>query len=473
MFYTATKNLTHEATRWDRARWALRADSNVGLRDSERVMADVLRDVAEKDSASADARAFAGEVFARLASDPAKVQDEVSWASKVQGVIDELPEFEALRATVQHDADMAALATKCLLDEIAQKLPAMLAAEPESDDEEQGQGSGTPSRERSAMRSALRRAIAKAGEQVTEAREALEGLAPGMGSAPTAMDQDDASRLTLAEMLLNNPAFREVLRRAGKLQRLAQSDAKKRAAGVGTVVGLERGGDLGRVLPSQLGGLRHKRLRTLTQKNIIEASLMQYRIEGHEPQGRGPIVLLVDESCSMAGSPMRWAKAAVIAAIRQGRAEKRPVWIAYFDTMILDARYQDAQGNAYRVTRSAPVQVQERIGSTGDLVTEALRRYEAGGTSFSPAFQWALDVLEGGEDRADLVIVTDGQATANKATKTRLSEQRARGTRVYALTVNGGDASTLGDLCDTIVPIDRVPEDEIAQRLAHTVPSAP
>lgn len=476
MFFTAEAALTHEATRWDRVRWSMRADAHTGLRDAEREVADALVTI-EREGGDVDAqqvnglaRTFAGEVFARLAEDPAEVEGAGGWAKKAQSVVDELPEFEALRAAVEHDADMAALATKEILRAVAEKLPALAKSEPE--DEQSGQG-GAPSRDRAALRSALRRAIEQASESVAEAREALEGLAPGMGSTPPSHEQDDTTRLTLADMLVKNQAFREVLRRAGKLRRIAQAKAKTRGAGVGTVVGVERGSDLGRVLPSQLARLTHPAMRTLVKKDIAERALMQYRVEGHEPKGRGPIVLLVDESGSMSGSPQQWAKAVVIAAIRQGQAEKRPVAVCFFDTRILGAWMMEADGTVHNATCTAPAVKTTAFGKVGDLVTECLRRSTAGGTDFSAPFQWALSVLEEGDDRADMILVTDGYADADADTRARLSAQRTRGTRVYALTVGGGDASSLRDLADDVIPLDRIPEADIADRLAAAVPTTP
>ena len=240
------------------------------------------------------------------------------------------------------------------------------------------------------MRSALRRAIEQATETVADAREALEGLAPGMGTAPPSYEQDDTTRLTLAEMLISNPAFAEVLRRAGKLRRMADAKAKRKAPGVGTIVGLERGADLGRVLPSQLARLKHPKLRMLVMKDFADRALMQYRIESQEPQGRGPIILMVDESGSMEGNPNMWAKAAVIAAIRQGQAQKRPVALCFFDTRILGAWFMDADGTVWNATRSAPAVKLDQYGTVGDLIMECLRRGTAGGTDFSAPFQWSV-----------------------------------------------------------------------------------
>lgn len=466
---TTDTALTYNARRWDRVRWERRADEHEGIRQSELTFADRLIDVpsAERKSARQDARTFAGEVFSRLVGNPERLETPAApWAGKAQDAIDEIPEFAGLAEQVRGDSDMAALATRHLLDSVGERLASLDADEtPE----------GEPSRAAAGMRAALRRGLAKATEEVVEAREALEGLAPGMGSAPTPSEQEDTTRLMLAKMLTENPAFREVLRRAGMLRRMAASTAKRRAKGVGTVVGLERGADLGRVLPAGLARLRHRRMRTLVHKDIAERALLQYRIEGHEPQGRGPIVLLVDESYSMTGRGMRWAKAAVIAAIRQGVAEKRPVWLAYFDTQVLNAYHLEADGTAHAISTTDPAEViGSRWGNVSDLTREALTRGASGGTDFGPALAWGLDVLERAEERADMILVTDGLAHADAATVERLTAQKERGTRLFGLTVNGGRLSpTIEALCTEAVDLDETPEEGLPGRLAGTVPTAP
>jgi len=490
MFFTKTEALTHEASRWDRLRWGARVDAHGALRVAEKDLTDMIRENVQKDNGAKLAHTFGGEVFARLCEDPAAIEGADSWASRAQSIVSDVPEFEALRAAVANDPDMAALATKEILAAVSQGLPAILASDKVKEMEREGQdgqeqsnpgqgdqdGEGDtpqPSRQEAAMRAILRRAIGKASSQVAEAREALEGLAPGMGSTPATHEQEDTTRLTLAAMLLDNPAFREVLRRAGKLRRMAASDAKRRAPGVGTLVGLERGADLGRVLPSQLSRLVHPRLRLLVMKDIAERALMQYKIEGQEPQGRGPIVVLVDESGSMKGDSTRWAKAAVIAAIRQGQAEGRAVSVAFFDTQILGAYRLDKDGTAHNLTRYAPVESTGVFGKTQDVIQACLTRGTAGGTDFTAPISWALDILENGDDRADIILVTDGRANISEDALARLTEQKERGARLYALTVGVGDVSALETMATEVLALDVIPEDEIAGRLARAVPTSP
>lgn len=407
------------------------------------------------DTAAKAARTFAGEVFSRLVADPAEAEQPVTWAKRAQDVASTLEGFDGLRAALGGDPDLGAIATRRILEAVTERLPGLIQAEDDQDERAR-------QRAEAKFRMGLRRACEAADEDIAEAREALEGIAPGMGSVPATHEQEDTTRLALADLLIRHPEFREVLRRAGKLRRIAQSTATKRAQGVGTIVGLERGADLGRVLPAQLGRLQHPILRALALKDLAERALMQYRVEGREPQGRGPIVIMVDESGSMLGRSELWAKAVVIAALRQAVVERRSVALCYFDHQIRTTITMDADGRA-----PTP------YGDVAGVVRDALTRRPAGGTSYDAPLAWGLDALEAGDDRADLIMVTDGYASATPAVLARLEAQRERGTRVFGLLVGGGDMGTLGPLCDEVVDLDATPEDQIDDRLAGLVPVSP
>lgn len=459
MLFDHATALTHAATRWDRIRWEHRVSANAGLECAEMDLARALRDANGKagidpGKTARDARAFAGEVFSRVISDPDELDQAVPWAKRAQDLASSLEGFDGLRAALAGDPDLGAIATRRILEAVAERLPALL--ETDEDDEQAAR------RAEGKFRAGVRRALKAAQEDVAEAREALEGIAPGMGSVPATHEQQDPTRLALADMLLRNPRFSEVLRRAGKLRRIAQSKATRRARGVGTIVGLERGADLGRVLPAQLARLQHPALRALALKDMAERALMQYRVEGREPQGRGPIVIMVDESSSMEGHSELWAKAVVIAAVRQAQAEQRPVSLCYFDHRIRTKIRIFADGSA-----------DQPYANVAGVVQDALTRRPAGGTSFNDPLTWGMDELENGADRADLIMVTDGWADASDEVLARLEAQRERGTRVFGLLVGGGRMGGLGPLCDEVVDLDATPEDQIADRLAGAVPVGP
>jgi uncharacterized protein with von Willebrand factor type A (vWA) domain len=61
--------------------------------------------------------------------------------------------------------------------------------------------------------------------------------------------------------------------------------------GVGEVHGITLGGDLARLLPSELVALRRPRLRLHLLARLLERRALTYSMQEKEPQSRGPIVV--------------------------------------------------------------------------------------------------------------------------------------------------------------------------------------
>jgi len=500
MFHFSTgPALTYEVSRWSRYLYDARYQEADGLQEATREIASTVREhrrderksltPTEREAAyeaiNEEAVTFGAEVFSRLYDGPDRREDAAGWSVTAHGILDELPEWSSLRESVAGDPDFSALATREILPVVAQRLPGLLDAidkkaeeqgeggEP-GDGEGQGEG-GAPSEQLgdagTRFRAALRRAVAKAAEVVAEAREAMAGLAPSSESAPPTHAQKDPARLKLAQHLLGRPDVRDVLRKAGKLTRLAQrKDLVKDPHARGEVVGVERGSDIARVLPSELALLADPDLDVLFFARHAEQSLQQYRLQGKEPMGMGPIVLLLDESGSMEGANERWSKAAALATLATGRKERRDVVVAFFQTRITGCWLARPDGTVDAMNPGDARAAGARWGSSTELALEMVTRSTAGGTNFSQPLAWAMDAIEGKHPKADVVFVTDGWADASPATLERLQAAKGAGLRVYGLTVGGGSLSAaVKAICTSTVDLDHTPDVEAA--LAEVIPT--
>jgi len=447
------------------------------------------------EEAADQAHAFGTEVFERLYGapetlDPEQLDPETPWAPAAHAILDELPEWEELRASVQGDPDFSAIAAKGILKAVGDKLPELLEeqereesedGEGEGDGDGQGQGPGKGSSKITAsdkMRAALRAAVRNATTETAEGKEALAGLAPGMEAAPPAADQPNPERMQLAEKLKNDPTLRKRLELAGRLRRIA--DQRKKVKNVNAreeVVDIERGADLGRMLPSSLARLRHPKLRLLALRDIVERQAVQYRLEGSEPQGRGPIVVLLDESYSMIGEPNDWARAVGIATVGIGAKEKRAVTVIGFNGGITAVHHLAADGKGYELPvmgrTSGSVGSPRPIGDISKVALAIASRGPSGGTQLAPAFRLALGNLPASirDKRADLVLVTDGHA--EKLPSDVMEDLEAlkadEGLKVYGLTVNGGSLSpAVQAICNEAVDIDKTEGD--AKQVAVALP---
>ena len=167
-------------------------------------------------------------------------------------------------------------------------------------------------------------ALDKASEEVDELQAARRGLG---GDGPSPGDRVDTAALrSRFERIKRNRQLRRIMELAGRYRRLAQAKQRQKVLhGRDDVVGVELGNDLGRLLPSELAALGDDDLELDALRRYLERGLMQRDYCGVEPVGRGPIVVVVDESGSMHGEPIAAAKAFALAMAWIARHQRR--WI--------------------------------------------------------------------------------------------------------------------------------------------------
>ncbi len=220
------------------------------------------------------------------------------------------------------------------------------------------------------------------------------------------------------------------------------------------VRGVERSGELARMLPSEAALLTHPTLRMLWHVRRAERALLGYRVEGvmtersrgdteaptlqeagRPPSVRGPLIVCLDTSGSMAGTPEHVAKALVLEAARIAHAEKRACFVYAFsgpgDVVEHDLRL-DEHGLA--------------------SLLELLQLSFHGGTEVVGPVQRALRRLEGANwQRADLLIVTDGEFPCDANLEREVAAAReAHGARVHGLLIGSSSSVALAGLCEPL-----------------------
>lgn len=419
------------------------------------------------DALRAQVVSFARELFAHLYDGPKKLTTpRCRWAVKAFTAAAEVDEFESLRFAVETDADMTTIATRTILDRLATIADKLIdlddVSDPDKadDEEEPPEGGGFPSpgiTDNDEIRAALRGAVDAAQTECNAALAALSAFSPGSNHVPRQHEQPDTSRLDLAERLLANPNLLEIIKRAGRFERIARSVRKVRAERLyEEVVDVERGADVTRFLPASFATLMDPDLEALFWKDYVERGHLQYRLEGHEHQGRGPIVCLTDASGSMAGDNMVTAASIVIATMLTALREKRRVTALSFDTRILDVVRIDATDKR-RITSGVLPKTNGHDYATefkqpGEAILRVAGWTAEGGTDFTPPLRYALDYCGLVEDRADLVFITDGYAEVPASIMNRLRDARVKGLRVYGMLVGGGSVSdAMRGICDEVV----------------------
>jgi uncharacterized protein with von Willebrand factor type A (vWA) domain len=122
----------------------------------------------------------------------------------------------------------------------------------------------------------------------------------------------------------SNPALLRICSLAGRFRQLAQGLHKARSRdGFDEITGLESGGDISRLIPSELMKLGIPELELDFLRRFVERQCLCREFESTEKVGLGPIVIVIDESGSMVGHRNESAKAIALTlswiARRQGR----------------------------------------------------------------------------------------------------------------------------------------------------------
>lgn len=227
-----------------------------------------------------------------------------------------------------------ALHTETTLDEAASEIAAaafsrqfceLAKQEQPQDDRHPGGQPGGDMRHTAKVLGAVGQALQQAGQEVQEHRdaEAVLGCGTGMGGAGSRLE---AQRLAaLYKRVREDARLRRIMELAGRWRRAAMGMQRRRwEHGRDEVVGVEQGGDVPLVLPHELCLLGEDGvLGDLQLKRLADRQLPQLEVRAAKPVAKGPVVVFVDESGSMAGEPEYNAKALALAMGWVAQHQKR------------------------------------------------------------------------------------------------------------------------------------------------------
>jgi uncharacterized protein with von Willebrand factor type A (vWA) domain len=225
---------------------------------------------------------------------------------------------------------------------------------------------------------------------------------------------------------------------------VAQSKQRQKVThGLDDVVGVEPGGDVGRLLPSELVKLMVPELELDTLRRIVERQALCREHHAVEPAGKGPIIVVTDESGSMEGPRAHTAKALALALAWIARRQKR--WcglIAYSG----DSGERLLPLPPGRWDESALCDwVSAFIGRGSDLDVPIREM---------PDYYRRLGAPEG---MTDLVFVTDARARIpNQLKKRFLDWKQSARVRVISLVIGNlpGDLATVSDEVHLVQSLD-------------------
>jgi uncharacterized protein with von Willebrand factor type A (vWA) domain len=229
------------------------------------------------------------------------------------------PEYHALHAATRLDDTAAGIAAAHFAEQFAR-----LRKEDTKDQAAGAAGGGDDLGGEMATLRAVGRAVAEAGREVGELHETAAALGMGPGEPGS---NDPRAVAEMFRRVRGDPTLRRICELAGRFRRVAQSKQRQKVThGLDDVVGVEPGGDVGRLLPSELARLMLPELELDALRRVVEKQAMCREHHAVEPVGKGPVIICLDESGSMSGEKIHTAKALALALAWVARRQRR--WCA-------------------------------------------------------------------------------------------------------------------------------------------------
>lgn len=219
------------------------------------------------------------------------------------------------------------------------------------------------------------------------------------------LDQDESLR-ELAELLGKQSLARSLFEKELRDKIVIKTDWHPKPAYRGEIDGLRYSNDISSVLPSELALLKNPAAKKLFQLKFAQKQLLSFKyqndmedlkeetvqeetsVEKKEP--KGPIIICVDTSGSMHGTPENIAKTITFALSKIAIEEERKCYLISFSTSIETLDLTDFSAN--------PI---------GKLV-QFLRMSFHGGTDAAPALKHAVKMLAENEwKNADVLMISD------------------------------------------------------------------
>ncbi len=255
-------------------------------------------------------------------------------------------------------------------------------------------------------------------------------------------------RLELGRRLARNRKLGELARMVGRFKLDAKAIRRKTLdRGATEAYDIERGAEIGRLIPAELLALHHPILARDFRRRLLEGEVLQYRLRDDEQKGKGPMVVCVNVSSSMEGDKELWAKAVSLTLADIAQRQRRLVRTVLFSSGEQSLKILDLN----RVRRYQPELAK---------LMELAEYFPGGGTDFERPLDAAIELIEQQKlKRADIVIITDGESQVSPQWLAHLREVKARlEFRVFAVLVDVGTSglSTLAQFADKITSVKKL-----------------
>jgi uncharacterized protein with von Willebrand factor type A (vWA) domain len=288
----------------------------------------------------------------------------------------------------------------------------------------------------------------KVAQQIEEATEEAEAWGSALGAGQRS---PPGEKLELGRRLAGNEKLKKLARMVGRMKLHSLALRKKVFERANQeVLEVECGDSIHRLLPNELLTLHHPVLRKDFYRRFLDRELLQYSLRGIDDKGKGPMIVCLDGSSSMAGDKEIWSKAVTLTLLEIARRQRRLFRSICFSS------------------EETPLQVldmnpRDRYEIETKTVMELAEYFPGGGTDFQRPLDAALDCLKQSRfKKGDIVFITDGecQVSAEWAEEFRRHKEKL-GFSLFSILIDIGPSSlgALKEFSDRITTIHQLTGD--------------
>jgi uncharacterized protein with von Willebrand factor type A (vWA) domain len=286
-------------------------------------------------------------------------------------------------------------------------------------------------------------------QQLEDASEEAEAWGTAIGSGQRS---PPGEKLELGRRLAGNEKLKKLARMVGRMKVHAAALRKKVFERANQeVLAIESGDSIHRLLPHELMTLHHPVLRKDFYRRFLDQELLQYSLRGVEEKGKGPMIVCLDGSSSMAGEKEIWSKAVTLTLVDIARRQRRlfrSICFSSADTplQVLDMNPRD------------------RYELEAKHVMDLAEYFPGGGTDFQRPLDAALECLRQARfKKGDIVFITDGECQVSPEWAEEFRHEKERlGFSLFSILIDVGSSSlgTLKEFSDRITTIHQLTGEE-------------
>ena len=197
-------------------------------------------------------------------------------------------------------------------------------------------------------------------------------------------------QLKVAEVLANNKLIYDIAVMLGRYKQILKKKMKTLEQHTLERKNITVGNELSRLLPSELANYILPVSRLDFLRRYAESQTVTFDVKGKTRQGRGPIIICMDESSSMHAMKAE-SKAFCLAFLLIAQKQKRDLAIIPFSSDIGEVQY-----------------FQKGLANTDQIISFS-QQFLGGSTNFEKPLRQALGILsESKFQAADILFITDG-----------------------------------------------------------------